>query len=300
MLTTLLKKIRYHILFHYYHYRFPEKTLYDATSQYSHIRVKQVGNKRRLVYVKQVNDNQIEYTQSDRDMLDPLSLSMEYTRLIFSSLLFFPGLANIKRILMIGLGGGVFCPVIREHLPHATLDIVEIDKMVVDLARRYFNFKESANVNLYIDDGREFIEKTEHRYDLVLSDPYLIIGDNYEVPGRLRTVEYYRSLKDILNEGGVFTANIFLDDRSLAQEIKTIADLFGPTYFFSGKSNNSAIVACHSPSTKYSKDDLIEAARRLESQHRFSFRPTDLAQSLDENIPRTDGEILTDGGYLEK
>ncbi len=295
MLTTLLKKIRYNILFYYYRYRFPPKTLFDATSQYSHLRVKQDGSKRRLVYVKQVNDNQIEYTQSDRDMIDPHNLSMEYTRLIFSSLLFFPDLAGIKRILMIGLGGGVFCPFIRKHLPHATLDIVEIDKMVVDLARRYFDFKESTNINLYIGDGREFIENTDRRYDLVLSDPYLIIGDNYEVPGRLRTVEYYRQVKDILNEGGIFSANIFVEDRLLAQEIKTIADIFGPTYFFTGKSYNSAIVACHSPNITYSKDDLIKAADRLEHQHRFSFRPTDLAQSLDENISRMDGEILTDG-----
>lgn len=296
MLTTLLKKIRYNILFHYYRYRLPPNTLYEATSRYSHIRVKQDGSKRRLVYVKQVNDNQIEYTQSDRDMLDPLNLSMEYTRLIFSSLLFFPDLTGIKRILMIGLGGGVFCPVIREYLPHAVLDIVEIDEMIVDMARRYFDFKESANVNLYIADGREFIEKTDRRYDLVLSDPYLIIGDNYEVPGRLRTVEYYRSLKAILNEGGIYSANIFVEDRLLAQEIKTISSLFGPTYFFTGKSNNSAIVACHSPDITYSKDDLIKAALKLEGRHRFSFRPTDLAQSLDENISMRDGEILTDEG----
>jgi spermidine synthase len=223
-------------------------------------------------------------------MLDPLNLSMEYTRLIFSSLLFFPDLASIKRILIIGLGGGAFYPLIRKYLPLASLDVVEIDEMVVDLARRYFKFQESPKTNIYIDDIRNYIEKSDQRYDLVLSDPFFL----GEVPIHLRTAEYYQNIKEILNDQGVFSGNIVLQAPCLAGEIKAVKNLFPSSYLFVGKTDNAAIIACNSPQTNYSKDDIIKTAKRLEHEHRFSFRLTELAQSMEETVSDVNAEILTD------
>jgi spermidine synthase len=287
MLQLLLRKIRYNLLFYYYRYRVPERILFDGVSPYSHIRVIQQGNKLQMCFVKEGRE---EYNQSDMDVLDPLHLSMEYTRLMFAAFFFIPDLTRVNRVLMVGLGGGVFCPLIKEYLPRATLDIVEIDAMVVSLARSFFNFRESQNINLYIEDIQEYIKKTRECYDLILSDPFLL---NY-VPLHLRTLEYYRKIKRILKDNGVFSRNIVTKARFFSEEIKAVTSLFPSTYFFEGKDDNSAMVICNSPYAKYYKDDIFKAARNLEKRYRFSLPLTDLALCYRESMAQMNGEILTD------
>jgi spermidine synthase len=290
MFATLLRKIRYNFLFYYYRYKNSPQILFDGVSRYSRIRVIQEGSMRRLVFVKPAAEKQLEYTESILDLIEPLYLRMEYTRLMFAGLFFPPELASIKRVLMIGLGGGVFCPVIRKYLPQATLDIVEIDQLVVDVARRYFEFSESPQINLYINDARKYIEETNQSYDLILSDACIL----REVPLHLRTVEYYHKLKDILNDRGVFSGNISVKDRLFTREIKAITSLFPATHFFVGKTANAAVVACNSTENKYNKNDVLKTAQRLEQQHRFRFPLTDLAHCFAETLPEKTGEILTD------
>ena len=290
MFATLLRKIRYNILFYYYRHKFPPKVLFDGVSRYSRIRVIQEGSTRRLVFIKSAAEKQLEYTESILDLIEPLYLRMEYTRLMFAGLFFPLNLASIKRVLMIGLGGGVFCPVIRKYLPQTTLDILEIDQMVVDVARRYFEFSESPKINLYINDARKYIKETNQSYDLILSDACIL----REVPIHLRTVEYYRQLKDILSDQGVFSGNISVKDRLFTREIKAITSLFPATHLFVGKTANAAVVACNSAENKYNKNDILKTAQRLEQKYRFPFPLIDLAHCFAETLPEIAGEVLTD------
>ncbi|MFQ5646827.1 MAG: spermidine synthase [bacterium] len=290
MFLSLLKKIRYNFLYYYYRYTTPDKILFEGSTPFNHVKVQQAGSKLRLIFV----DKEKEYTESERDLLDPLFLSLEYTRMTFVAFSFFSELSSIKRILMIGLGGGVYCPLIREYLPDAVLDIVEIDEQIADLARRYFQFEETSRVNLYIEDARDYVKRTDRRYDLVLSDPYIL---NY-VPANLRTIEYYRELKGILTENGVFSGNIPLKDRLITQEIKTIINVFSFCRLLSGvSSNNGVIVASGRPADYFSKQELLKQARRLDKKHRFHFKQENLVKCLHDIITPIDCEALTDDRF---
>ena len=46
-----------------------------------------------------------------------------------------------ERILEIGLGGGSIVSYLSASLPEATILTVELDKDVVELAKKYFRFK---------------------------------------------------------------------------------------------------------------------------------------------------------------
>lgn len=43
---------------------------------------------------------------------------------------------------MFGLGGGIFPTLVRHYFPSVTIDVVEIDQTVIDLAIDYFGLSE--------------------------------------------------------------------------------------------------------------------------------------------------------------
>ncbi|MBP6126335.1 MAG: spermidine synthase, partial [Leptotrichiaceae bacterium] len=81
---------------------------------------------------------------------------------------------DAKKVLVIGAGDG---GTVREIVKYNTIeqiDMVEIDKMVVDVCREYLPFTSSKlddpRVNLYFEDGLKFVRSKKNEYDLILVD----------------------------------------------------------------------------------------------------------------------------------
>src|SRR5690606_29510673 len=76
------------------------------------------------------------------------------------------------RILM--LGGGTFTlpSHLAEKYPRSTVDVVEIDPGLKEIASRHFHFQPRANLNLIFKDARSYINTTDKRYDVILVDVY--------------------------------------------------------------------------------------------------------------------------------
>ena len=83
--------------------------------------------------------NKRYYTESRMQLSDPGALTVDYTRLMTVGLAYVP---KVERILEIGLGGGRTVSYLNASLPDAAILAVEIDKDVVELAKKYFGFKE--------------------------------------------------------------------------------------------------------------------------------------------------------------
>ena len=73
-------------------------------------------------------------------LTNPLTGHFEYTEYFQM-----PWLWNhdIKSVLMVGLGGGSTPRAYQHYYPKVMVDIVEIDPMVVDVAKKYFTVAES-------------------------------------------------------------------------------------------------------------------------------------------------------------
>lgn len=110
---------------------------------------------------------------------------------------------NVKKVLVIGAGDG---GVIRELCRYPNIekiDMVEIDKMVVEISKIYlpttaccFN---DSRLNLYFEDGLKFIRRKEDEYDLVIVDSTDPFG-----PGEgLFTKEFYGNCFKALKEDGI-------------------------------------------------------------------------------------------------
>ncbi|BEP29978.1 polyamine aminopropyltransferase [Helicovermis profundi] len=138
--------------------------------------------------------------------LDGLMMVNEKDEFVYHDMIVHVPLAsnpNIKNVLVIGGGdGGTVRELVRyNRIEH--IDMVEIDKMVVDVSLKYLPITSSAlsdkRVDLHYKDGIEFIKTKENEYDLILVDSTDPIG-----PGEgLFTTEFYNNCYKALTEDGI-------------------------------------------------------------------------------------------------
>ena len=110
---------------------------------------------------------------------------------------------GVKDVLVIGAGDG---GVIRELCRYSSIrhiDMVEIDKAVVDASRQFLPFLscslDDKRVSIHYADGIEFVKNTESKYDLIIVDSTDPIG-----PGEgLFTKQFYNSCYSVLKEDGI-------------------------------------------------------------------------------------------------
>lgn len=142
-----------------------------------------------------------------------------------------------ERVLFIGMGVGVLPRFVGEHFPDAVMDIVEIDPDIPDIDAEYFSYSKTAGTNIIIKDGRDFINRNEHKYDLIIIDAY----NSRNIPFQLTTLEFYRKIHDALKPHGIVSVNVanLGKPRFIASEIKTVRSVFPQLeiYVCPGKSN---------------------------------------------------------------
>ncbi len=110
---------------------------------------------------------------------------------------------DIKKVLVIGGGDGGTVRELTRYETIEKIDMVEIDKKVVDVSKKYLPFTASKlsdhRVTLYFEDGIDFVVQCTDQYDLILVDSTDPIG-----PGEgLFKFEFYTNCKRILKENGI-------------------------------------------------------------------------------------------------
>ena len=118
---------------------------------------------------------------------------------------------NIKKVLVIGAGDG---GTVRELTRYPTIehiDMVEIDKMVVDVCKEFLPQTacklDDPRVHLYFEDGLRYIRSKENEYDLIIVDSTDPFG-----PGEgLFTKEFYGNCFKALTEDGISVSYTHLD-----------------------------------------------------------------------------------------
>lgn len=123
------------------------------------------------------------------------------TLLAHFALLYHP---NPEDALVIGLGSGITAGEIL-HYPVKRLDVVEINKQVVDASRFFLpwnnNVLENPRARLIVQDGRAHLALSERKYDLITSEP-----SNPWMSGiaALYTKDFFDLVAARLKPGGLF------------------------------------------------------------------------------------------------
>lgn len=111
---------------------------------------------------------------------------------------------NVERVLIVGGGDG---GMLREVCRHGTvrhITQVEIDQAVIDMCLKYLpkhsdGAYSDPRAKIVIDDGINFVQKTEDKFDVIISDSTDPLG-----PGEaLFTESFYAACRRCLNPGGI-------------------------------------------------------------------------------------------------
>ncbi|MEJ5259179.1 MAG: fused MFS/spermidine synthase [Anaerohalosphaeraceae bacterium] len=232
--------------------------------------------------------------QTQVDLNDLRHHQLEYTKLVYASLLYVP---EPNSILVLGLGGGVIPRDFRFYFPQAQIDVVEIDEAIPPLAKEFFAFAEDDKLKVYVDDGRMFIKKRLRRpnppqYDIIVLDAF---NGDY-IPFHLMTREFLEEVKGVLSPTGVVAANVFYDNQLFDAEWVTFLKVFDRCDVFLGRTSGNAILI--SPGAQVQTPQgaaFLERARMLQERHKFAFSLPAIARCFRPDLkPDPQARVLTD------
>jgi spermidine synthase len=133
---------------------------------------------------------------------DPDHIELPYARAMLVSLAV---VRDPARVLVVGLGGGTLPSFLRRHYPEATIDAVDIDPDVIEVAKSHFGFREDARMRAHVRDGRQFIEEVVEPYDLIFLDAF----SSDSIPRQLTTRQFLEAVRRALTTRGVVVANLW-------------------------------------------------------------------------------------------
>jgi spermidine synthase len=211
-----------------------QKIIHSERSVYREVLVYEEGGERCMCFTRQCRIGR----QSCVILARPHQFALNYARMMMGGTLF-TGAAP-KRVLIIGLGGGSIPTALREILPDAQIDVVEIDPAVTRVAKQFFAFRDGPKLKVHEVDGRVYVKRALRegvKYDAILLDAF----DHEYIPEHLLTREFLTEVKSLLTREGVLVANTFSSSRLYDHESTTYSAVFGK--FFNLKAANRVIVA---------------------------------------------------------
>jgi|GEM_PF-5990348 len=155
-----------------------------------------------------------------------------------STLYWFPHLTELfpsvpRRVLSLGGGACVYPAYAVERNSNLTVDVVEIDPVVVEAARLFFPLPENSRFRLITGDGIAFLRQVKrHEYDFIFVD----VGIKYTNTDRPYNMQFInRRMLDryvyVLEKNGTLMINIMTttspqDMRRISRVLRPFSDLF--------------------------------------------------------------------------
>ena len=110
---------------------------------------------------------------------------------------------NVKRVLVLGGGDGGVARELAHYNEIEIIDVVEPDKMFVDVSRKFFPNNavglDDVRVRIHYEDGLRFLRKCSDQYDLIINDATDPLGHE----AGLFTKEFYGNCFKALHEDGI-------------------------------------------------------------------------------------------------
>ncbi|OGZ34326.1 MAG: hypothetical protein A2Y98_00255 [Candidatus Portnoybacteria bacterium RBG_19FT_COMBO_36_7] len=178
---------------------------------------------------------------------------------------------DFKKTLMLGGAGYSFPKDYLKRYPEATIDVVEIDPKMTEIARWYFKLEDNPRLKIIHEDGRTYLNRSKEKYDAIFVDVF----KTYLIPFQLTTLEAAQKEYDLLKENGVVFINIPSSiegekGQFLRSEYATYKKIFPQVYIFpnlylsSGdKFQNLTFVALKSKEVPSFTNDIRELNKYL-------------------------------------
>jgi spermidine synthase len=125
----------------------------------------------------------------------------------------------IDHTLILGLGGGSILQILREDYNLKTpITIVEIDPVIIEIARREFNIDQYSPIHIIEADAMEYVENNTIQHNLVCID--LFINEN--VPSEFLNIAFMQKLLSATTISGSIYFNIIVAGKQVKEKLAEI------------------------------------------------------------------------------
>jgi spermidine synthase len=238
-----------------------DAVLYEKTSAYNTIIVTEDSRGLRTLLFERAGTRQSVVKPGDPDHLE-----LAYARTALAGLAL---CAEPRRMLVVGLGGATLPMFLRRHYPDAVIDVAEIDPEVVDVAKKFFGFREDGRMRAHVGDGRRFIEATREPYDAIFLDAY----GARTVPAHLTTVEFLRAASKAVAVSGVVIGNVWRPafNPLYGPMLRTYQEVFQEIFVLDVPGDLNAIFLALPRRQALTQGELTAMASRLSAARRLPF-----------------------------
>ncbi len=204
--------------------------------------------------------------QSTVKVGDPDRLEVRYTRVMPVAL---AAVEKPKRILIVGLGGGSIPNFLHKYYPDTHIDVVDIDPVVVEVAKKYFGFRQDKTLRVHVADGRAFIEKCKKPYDIIFLDAY----GAEEIPYALATRQFLQAVRKAVTPKGVVATNLMsrFSNRLYYSMVRTYIGVFDEVHVVNVQNSGNVIILAMPHQPKLTKDTLASRASKISGQKKLPF-----------------------------
>ena len=130
----------------------------------------------------------------------------ELDEFVYHEMFSFPALfshKDPKRVLIIGGGDLLLAKQILKYPAIQTVDLVELDGKVVEICKKHFvsinETSKNPKLNIFIEDGRTFVENCQQKYDLIFLD----LPDDKKNCEPIFSEKFYNDVSENLENDGI-------------------------------------------------------------------------------------------------
>jgi len=135
-----------------------------------------------------------------------------------------PQMGRDGSILILGLGTGTFAKYCSEYFPGSSIEGVEIDEKISNLATEYFELPDTVDVSVY--DGRSYLAASDKKYDVIMVDAY----QDITIPFQMSSREFFTEVKKHLTDTGVMVVNMNMKSKSKNSINDYLCDTIGSVF----------------------------------------------------------------------
>src|SRR5467141_2742682 len=198
---------------------------------------------------------------------DPDHLELPYARASLAGLAL---CEEPRRFLVVGLGGGSVPMFLNKHYPVAVIDVAEIDPDVVEVAKRFFGFREDERLHAHVGDGRQFIDRARQAdYDVIFLDAF----GAHDVPKQLTTREFLQITRRALKPNGVVVSNVWRPASNPLYDsmVRTHQEAFEELFILDVPGDVNNIFLALPRRQPLGQSELALLARKISTAKRFRF-----------------------------
>lgn len=150
-------------------------------------------------------------------------------------------MSGVKSVLLLGMGAGSIIKSLRsKYNCYAPVVGVEIDPVVIDIARDEFGVTADENLEIHCMDAWDYIENTQKQFDLVIIDIFVDV----QVPKKFYKPKFWRMLEKNVAQNGfvLFNKGIDMKESKVRKFVNKLPDSFAYQKNYNVLQSNTVII----------------------------------------------------------